>query len=344
MATTPKNTDTISHIAQTIENTTGLDYNSALTVIQYAALSYRLSDLQFCPPIIIQGETNTGKTTLLSMVAQLAANATIFGGQNSAVVLRDSLKENTTLLIDEADFIDENILISRFSRESSKRNVNRPMQNGAFLPQQLNLFGATLLHRRTPLKDPAIASRCIALTSRAKPLNSLQPYIPGSLSECVGNVASMSIGITAAELSVPVVGRALSSWQPMLVLHKKVFGETDWCNWVDEQITYASELLQSGREDEPRTRIWSAIAANGFTRYEEFNMQTIKTRVLLNDIVKYIRSEGTEFNGWQVGQLAREMGFTVQRSGGHQWIIIHSLDQLKDIVRELNILDSLLNY
>ena len=84
---------------------------------------------------MLYGPPGTGKTTSLELIQQLAYHPSelIINAHNiSDASLREGLKKEETVVIDEADTIDEQILVRRFDRKSAKSilKVQDPMGRG----------------------------------------------------------------------------------------------------------------------------------------------------------------------------------------------------------------------
>ena len=122
-----KPSETVTALAELIHATNGLDLNNARTVAYYAVATYEIKSLQKFPILVFSGAAGTGKTTLLEVLRNIAFEPpkNLINGNVSKAVLRESLRKQTTALIDEADNVHEEHLLSRYSRQSSTMEVNR---------------------------------------------------------------------------------------------------------------------------------------------------------------------------------------------------------------------------
>ena len=180
----------LQSLVELIQRTTSLNQNQATTLINFAIATYGLEQLGIFPILVFSGTGGTGKTTLLNILEQLSCNPINIGGKLSGPGLRDSLNTDTTVLIDEADDMDEKWLIKRYSRQSAQHSVKRSVGDGGWVSEQLNLFGATALHRRLPFKDPAVLSRSIVIPTRKK--KSVAPYNAEDFREYAGMLETLT--------------------------------------------------------------------------------------------------------------------------------------------------------
>ena len=321
---------------------TGLSPHSARTLILYSGLTYTMAKLDQFPILVIKGPTETGKSTSMLIASELCCNVIETISQPTKAVLRDSLKENTTVFVEEADHIDEGLLTSRYSKDSPLP-VNRNMGNGTFMRQSLQLFGATIMHRRVPFIDPATESRALTIYTIPKAPATVSRYIRGTV---LGLRSFLQESANAFPIhSIPTLpaGRAEYNWGLLRLFNLQFPSDPSWTTFVDEQISTQQETTLRGREDEPAAKAWSAVAQLAFTYYEGWDTPAVtKQRILLKDVVDAISEDGIRYDSWQVGQMIRQMGFEVKRARGRQWIYPGGVDHVKEIGRSLNIEDELL--
>lgn len=333
-------------IQESIDNicgSTGLSPHSARTLILYSGLTYTMSKLDQFPILVIKGPTETGKSTSMTIASELCCNVEETISQPTKAILRDSLKENTTVFIEEADHIDEGLLTSRYSKDSPLP-VNRNMGNGMFMRQSLQLFGATIMHRRMPFIDPATESRALTIYTVPKDQKIISRYIRGSILELRTLLKESAATFPIHAIPTLPAGRAEYNWGLLRLFSLQFPSDSSWIEYVDLQISTQRETTLRGREEEPAAKVWSAIAQIAFEYYEGFDLpKIIKHRFLLKDVVKTVSEGGIMYDSWQIGQIVRQIGFEVKNARGRQWIYPHSLEHLKEIGRNLNIDDELLD-
>lgn len=167
----------ITNYANAITSACGLDPNQAKTVVYWAIVTHAMDKLNIMPILVIQGAHGTGKSDLLELLGQICYSPIPINGKVSKAELRDSLKLNTTALIEEADGVDERLLLMRYSRRTSGTSVKRGSASQDWTREQLDLFGATVLHRRPPFRDPAVDSRSITIKTTYRQGNYTMPTL-----------------------------------------------------------------------------------------------------------------------------------------------------------------------
>lgn len=200
------------------------------------------------------------------------------------------------------------------------------------------------MHRRVPFIDPATESRSITIYTTPKPPVTVSRYIRGSILELRPFLKESSNAFPTHAISTLPAGRAEYNWGLLRLFNLQFPSDPTWDQYVEEQINTQQETTVRGREDEPTAKAWSAVVQLAFEYYEGFDHPTtIKNRIMLKDVVDAISEDGIRYDSWQVGQMIRQMGFEVRRARGRQWIYPGSLDHVKEIGRNLNIEDELLN-
>ena len=295
----------LQSLVELIQRTTSLNQNQATTLINFAIATYGLEQLGIFPILVFSGTGGTGKTTLLNILEQLSCNPINIGGKLSGPELRDSLNTDTTVLIDEADDMDEKWLIKRYSRQSAQHSVKRSVGDGGWVSEQLNLFGATALHRRLPFKDPAVLSRSIVIPTRKK--KSVAPYNAEDFREYAGMLETLTRKVPWEKIQSSTGHRITDTWQPLLLVHQYGLGNEEWLSYAEEQIEKAKDNLELGQEEEPTAAVFQALLFLAL----EIDLQGNPTRksqerVLIRDIVKRLQGEGIDLGSWQVGQIARD--------------------------------------
>ena len=312
-----------------VQASNGLDEQGARTVVYYAIATYGLVHIDKFPILTIWGPAGTGKTTLLEVI-QLLASKTIkplIDGKASRAALRDTLWTETTALIDEADDVDEGLLISRYSRKSSNMPIKRPGSHG-WTDQMLNVFGATVLHRRKPFKDPAVLSRSILVRTKKTKVDvyhsdKFAPFAPILMA-----IADLVDWDNIGELGGD---RIADTWSPLLAVDSLLCGK-DWRCYADKEMEAARANLELGHEMEPSQAVFLALLSKATSE------GTVAERVRISDISKSLQDE-QELNSWQVGSTLRALGFKTKNVGGNQYVYTGGKDNMKIIGRELGVED-----
>ena len=84
--------ESMQPLVELIQRTTGLDENQATTVVNCAIATHGLPKLEKFPILAFRGPAGTGKTTLLTILGDIAYAPVYIDGKVTTAVLRDSLK------------------------------------------------------------------------------------------------------------------------------------------------------------------------------------------------------------------------------------------------------------
>lgn len=317
-----------------IGSDTSLNPDQARTLIYFAIATYGLPNLEKFPVMAIFGPAGTGKTTILQILRAVASKPATIDGKVSKAVLRDSLTENSTALIDEADDIHEQWLVNRYSRQSASTVVNQQTQEG-WLKMQTNLFGATALHRRIPFKDPAILSRSIVLRTKSKK-GGVGTYSPEDFYPYAAVLQSISEKVDWENVAERGGDRISDTWAPLLEIDALFGGE--WSStYAAKEIEKAQANLNLGQQEEPTLAVFQALVSIAMSDDGE-----VKERVPLGNITQVVR-ESQELDSWQTGQLVRDMGFETKTAGGKQYVFIGGKEKLVAVANDLGIEDEWLD-
>lgn len=153
-----------------LEGVSSLNEYQAKLCTYYAILTYKIEGLTIFPILTIFGEHNTGKSSIMKVMAQLVNNPVPdvtphlpdlkdwegLKGRDSDAVLRRELGSNTTAFIEEADYLGrrkEGLVADRFSRQTAVARTLEQQVVG-WGRSRTPIFGATILHKRGGYRDP----------------------------------------------------------------------------------------------------------------------------------------------------------------------------------------------
>lgn len=320
----------ITNYANAIISACGLGLNTAKTVVYWAIATHAIDKLKIMPILVLQGGHGTGKSTLIGLLKQICHCPIHIDGRVSKAELRDSLKPNTTTLIEEADEVNESLIRNRYDRQTANTIVKRGSASQGWTRDPMNLFGATVLHRRLPFKDPAVDSRSITIKTTYKPGSYSMPTLNGTA------LASIAASVDWSKLLAIPDGRAGDTWMP---LFQAAFycNDTDWLQYAVGELNKASASLSVGQEYEPSQLIVSKLVSLAITP----DLQQLKPRVALQEITKALKNDGHDLNPWQVGKILRGLGFQTKLSGGTNYVYIDKAHLLA-VAKQLGIDDDAL--
>jgi hypothetical protein len=231
----------ITHYANAITSACGLDINQAKTVVYYAVATHAIGQLKIMPILVLEGGHGTGKSTLIELLKQICHSPIHIDGKVSGAELRDSLKPNTTALIEEADGINENWILKRYAKQTSSTSVKRGSASQGWTGEQLNLFGATVLHRRLPFRDPAVDSRSITIRTAYKQGNYTMPTLNGA------DLASIASSVDLSKRIPFPDDRAVDTWMPLFQA-ALACKDSDWLWYAASELSKAIASLSVGQE------------------------------------------------------------------------------------------------
>jgi energy-coupling factor transporter ATP-binding protein EcfA2 len=302
----------VSQCANGITQACGLDANQAKTVVYWAVATHAIDKLNIMPILAIFGGHGSGKSSLIACLQQMVYNPRHVDGKVSRAELRDSLKLNSTALIEEGDETDERQILKRYSRQTSSTSVKRGGASTGWSSQQVDLFGATALHRRVPFADPAVDSRSITIRTAHRQGNFSVPTLdPAPLSAVAQRVD------WSKTLYIPD-GRAKDTWMPLFQA-ALACNDTDWMAYALVELNKAIQSLNQGQGYEPRELVFCKLVSLAIDRTDP-QAPKLKDRVSLKAMSKGLKEDGESLNSWQIGKLLRGLGLDVRTSGGIEYV------------------------
>jgi energy-coupling factor transporter ATP-binding protein EcfA2 len=268
----------VTKYTDAITGACGLDNNQAKTVVYWAIATHAIDKLKIMPILVIQGGYGSGKSTLIELLKQICYSPVLVDGKVSSAELRDSLKQNPMVLIEEADEINEDWILKRYDRQIAHTSVKRGSASQGWTREQLNLFGATVLHRRVPFRDPAVDSRSITIKTTHKQGSYSMPTLDGVTLAAIASKVDW-----LKPLALPA-NRAGDTWMPL-------FQAAGYCNdigWIKYAVSeFAKAIvgLKEGQGDEPNQIVVRKLISLAI----EPNTLQLKQRVLLKDITKLVK-------------------------------------------------------
>jgi hypothetical protein len=320
----------ITNYADAITSACGLDTDQAKTVVYWAIATHAIDKQQKMPILTVTGPLNSGKSDLLTIIGQIVYQPRPIDGEVSSAILRDKLEIYTTAIIEEADKVDEQLILKRYGRQTSNTEVNRGNTSQGFKREPLNLFGATVLHRRVPFKDPAVDSRSITIKTIHKPGNYIMPSLSAVPLATLASTVNWSLSLPLPQ------GRAADVWSPLFRVAATYIDKV-WLQYAAGEFKKSIANLSVGQEYEPSQLVVSKLVSLAFS--PDFNK--LKPRIALQELARALKTDGNDLNPWQVGKILRGIGFNTKLSGGTNYIIIDKA-QLLAIAQQLGIDDDVL--
>ncbi len=321
----------ITNYAHAITSACGVDTNQAKTMVYWAIATHAIDKLKIMPILVLQGGHGSGKSTLMEILKQICHSPIPIDGKVSQAELRDSLKPNGTALIEEADWINENWILKRYAKQTSSTTVKRGSASQGWTRESLNLFGATVLHRRLPFRDPAVDSRSITIKTAYKQGSYSMPTLDGAALAAIASQVDWS-----KTLPLPS-NRAGDTWMPLFQA-ASIFPDIAWIQFAASELKEAIASLNVGQDYEPVKLVYLKLLSLAIDN----KTQQLQQRVALKAIEKGLKDDGEHLNSWQVGKILRDLGFEVRTIGGTRYVLVDKAHLLK-VAKELGIDDDTLN-
>lgn len=328
----------IDTLVDVTQNATGLTVGQAKACIYYAAITYRIGNLDFLPMLVALGGAGTGKSTLLRIMKKLCYKPKEVGCDGITVpALRDKLVEarNRTIIAEEADKATnpakaEGYFRARCDRATAHLEVKRPVEERGWVQGSHSIYGASVLHCREPFRDQATQSRAIIIQTIFKEGNFTESEIDDHARGAVRNLAN-DTDLKARPAVLPgIAGRVTDVWRPLLLVAQTA-RDRNWLEWAWNEMELASRELGDGHSYEPQSvilaKLIEVLSEDTSTGSPKIgNMRRIK---IDSEIVKPLQKGSLPYtNPWQVRQILNNLGFEVQRLGG----INYALPTLKNLL------------
>jgi len=283
---------------------TGLTDNEAKTVVYWAIATHGLNVFDCFPLLLVHGQPATGKSTILKLIGQLT-NAKFISTTTSAE-FRDLLRRHPVVIIEEADHVNEGLLLNRYSRQTAQVDIKQPTGRGDFISESWKYFGATGMHRRYPLEDLALQSRTITIHTKKKDRTFNALSIGDMKAEC----RKLWDQAWENRIDYNPLSRTAINWRPLVIIAMHL-EDYEFMAYAAQQQQLAEKLLNEDGEFEPEQMLTDTLY--------DLTHELSKKNVYLIDIVNHLN----EIYRWKttpkrVAKLLRSMGYVIKRrKDGH---------------------------
>ncbi|MFC2044741.1 hypothetical protein ACFLT8_06090 [Chloroflexota bacterium] len=142
----------------------GLNEFDAVTSVLFAIATH--TDLEQYPILVYLGARATGKSEAMRQLFPMCKGARQIQG-TTFPAHRNALKEGVrTAFVDEVDTVESNVTdlyTKRYSKQTGTVQVNEPVPKKGYELVSHDIFGATVMAKRTPIADVALRSRAIII-------------------------------------------------------------------------------------------------------------------------------------------------------------------------------------
>ncbi|MHC4183986.1 MAG: hypothetical protein ACYSR0_11630 [Planctomycetota bacterium] len=302
-----------------IMGASGITEDQARTCLYYTIATYFLPDeLELIPILAIIGPHGTGKTDLLMQLIKMVNGPRLIGARTFPT-LRDEFGKTTTALLDDADDIteaNEKILIHRYSKIGSvighKVDISPRIDVTKWRDKKTDVFGATIITKRTPFKDSAVTSRSIIIKTK---------YVRGKYKikgfrnahEVLSKIAKK---IDLEDMGKPTSQRTKNNWMPLQAV-ARYFKDEEWLDYSEKEIKGSTRVLKVGQSYEPeeallrvlKEKMKEAMTSTGTLFYKTVLLSTMK-----DDLWKQFDVRLTNI---QIHEILSELGFKVVSHSGY---------------------------
>ena len=309
---------------QAMTGASGLDEFDAITSVLFAITTHL--DLEQYPILVYLGARGTGKSAAMKQLFPMCKDSKWIYGMTFASQ-RDEVKDTRTVFVDEADIVDSNAELTslytrRYLKETGMIKAKARGHYGAWVMEPCNIFGATVMAKRTAIGDVALRSRAIIIRTAYR-LGNYDYKDIGDVSEIASGISNK---VRQRLSEIGELDRVYQTWSSLLA----VADELDmpaWHNKCIEIQAKEAEAMVGGRGYEPSEAILQAIDILG----RDVNGERIDKSVRISEFVRVLKEEfALSLRHNQIEEEAKGKGFEAGKSKGYPTIKIKKdlLDRL----------------
>jgi hypothetical protein len=290
----------------------GLLREQAKTCAYYAVMTYLLDsypDDYLIPILCLQGNSGTGKSKTVKLMAKLVNDPTMLNGRGKTFSeIASDLNEVTTALIEEADFrqtrVETQLIQLRTERRHKNQVVHKPPQQTPF---PIKNFGATIVEKRIPFSDAAVRNRTITI----KTVRRAGDYREVSAVDIDGaGLRNVAAYVRQNIMRVPVSDRVMESWRPLIEI-AGVLGDFDWVIYLNEEYKRAQKMLAVGDQYESEDVLIKAVIAAG----------GLSENVRLKDVREALEELGLGWSAQKIHVTLTSLGLETTYDGKYDKLV-----------------------
>jgi energy-coupling factor transporter ATP-binding protein EcfA2 len=310
-----------------LQSVSGLTREQAKTCAYYAVMTHLLDtypDDYLIPILCLQGNSGTGKSKTMKLMAKLVNNPTTLNGRGKTFSeIATDLNGVTTALIEEADFrqsrVETQLIQLRTERRHKNQVIHKPPQQTPF---PIKNFGATIVEKRVPFSDAAVRNRTITIKTVRREgdyreVNEIDIDSAG--------LRSLANFVRQNARRVPVSDRVMESWRPLIEI-SGALGDFDWVIHLDAEYQKARKMLAVGDQYESEDVLIKAVIAAG----------GLSENVKLKDIRETLEDLCLGWTTQKIHTTLTSLGFEIAFDGKYDRVV-DAGDLLRRLTRERNI-------
>jgi hypothetical protein len=296
----------------------GISRQQAKTCFYYAVATHLLPEkLQLMPILAIIGPLGTGKSKLLAQLGKMVKQPKLIGAESQST-LRDELDKTVTALLDEGDKVYEAYLVRRYAKETSQISYKQETGDMGWRKVEAEIFGGTIIVRRTPFADQATKSRSIVIATK---------YNPGSYKVTDINMEEIMKIADGASLTLKSSHRIKDNWLPLQSIAASLKDE-EWLEFSEKQIEKDTLAMMASQDFEPEEAVLAALkeqmldTAGGISAASDVQISALK------DILK--QHYDLKLKVFQIKEICSGLGFKVVTTANYPTVKanIELLDKL----------------
>lgn len=283
---------------QAMQKAAGLSEFDALTSVLYAITTFS-EELTVYPILIYLGVAGGGKSSAMKQLSPMCKGSKWIEGKTLAAQRKELIGVRTAF-VEEADGIDTDLYTCRYSEQTGKISVNKPLGQGRWELTTDNIFGSTVMHRRASIADVGLRSRSIVIRTKYKEGGDYEITQVGDLS-VVASQISME-GITERN-------RIWQTWRPLISVARDL-RMSDWIVEAWECIEKETRNLRGGQGYEPSEAVLQAIdikSRGPLGGRQDKTIKMLEIRQTIKDVF------ALSLNDNQIREEAEARGFTHTR-------------------------------
>lgn len=299
-----------------------LEINQAKTALYWNMGATQIKKVPFYPLLAFIGPSGSGKSTNQRGLKMMSpANCYTFSCAGvTPASARDELAKAVDMIavVEEFDQMSDQRGASRYFQARCDRATadiaqKEALEKGGYRARTVHLFGATIIHARNAMIDPALVSRSITLHTRHRP----PPYTEYALPVEMFNAALESVDWSVTATGIGVNGRLYDTWYPVLKVAAGL-GDEEWLAWAEIEIKLLQTRLEEAAGYDHRQVILAKVIETIADRPELLTWERVNVDESIGQALR--KEYGNELSPWEVADTIKGLGFKTGRKGGRLWM------------------------